>query len=293
MDTILTDIETRVLGSLIEKQVTTPEYYPLTLNALTLACNQKNNRNPVTSYSESQISDAVETLREKNLAYVFYGSTSRVPKYKHVMPEVMHLTHPELALMCVLMLRGAQTLGELRGNAARLHPGQRPLAMDPDHRRQQHRSHHQHEPALPRHRRDGLSQRQRALVQLTSRKDASTNDAMTPCMKLPCARVPLMALINPEIEVTSRDVVEDWEGCLSIPDIRGRVQRARQIIVRAFDRSGKKIELPASGFTARVIQHETDHLDGVLFLDRMTSLETLTYTDEFSRYWSSRDVQEE
>ena len=121
MSTILTDIETRVLGALVEKQVTTPEYYPLTLNALTLACNQKNNRHPVTSYSESQVSAAVETLREKNLTYVFYGSTSRVPKYKHVMPEVMHLNRAELALMCVLMLRGPQTPGELRGNAARLH----------------------------------------------------------------------------------------------------------------------------------------------------------------------------
>jgi uncharacterized protein len=110
-----------VLGSLVEKQVTTPEYYPLTLNALTLACNQKNNRNPVTSYSENQVADALETLREKNLAYIFYGSTSRVPKYKHVMPEVMHLSPPEMAVMCVLMLRGPQTLGELRGNASRLH----------------------------------------------------------------------------------------------------------------------------------------------------------------------------
>ena len=121
METVLTDIETRVLGSLIEKQVTTPEYYPLTINALTLACNQKNNRNPVTSYSEDQVSEALENLREKNLAYVFYGSTSRVPKYKHVMPEVMHLSPPEMALMCVLMLRGPQTLGELRGNASRFH----------------------------------------------------------------------------------------------------------------------------------------------------------------------------
>ena len=121
MTTTLTDIETRVLGALVEKQVTTPEYYPLTLNALMLACNQKNNRYPVTSYTESQVAAAVETLREKNLTYVFYGSTSRVPKYKHVMPEVMHLSHPELALVCVLMLRGAQTLGELRGNASRLH----------------------------------------------------------------------------------------------------------------------------------------------------------------------------
>ena len=121
MQTILTELETRVLGSLIEKQITTPEYYPLTLNALTLACNQKNNRNPVTSYSENQVADGLESLREKNLTYVFYGSTSRVPKYKHVMTEVMHLSHAEVALMCVLMLRGAQTLGELRGNASRLH----------------------------------------------------------------------------------------------------------------------------------------------------------------------------
>lgn len=121
MSQILTDIETRVLGALVEKQVTTPEYYPLTLNALTLACNQKNNRYPVTSYSEADVSTAVESLREKNLAYVFYGSTSRVPKYKHVMPEVLHLKAAEVALMCVLMLRGPQTPGELRGNAARLH----------------------------------------------------------------------------------------------------------------------------------------------------------------------------
>ncbi len=119
--TTLSDIEVRVLGALVEKQVTTPEYYPLTLNSLTLACNQKNNRHPVTSYSEDEVAQALETLREKNLTYVFHGSTSRVPKYKHVMPEVMHLNPPETALMCVLMLRGPQTIGELRGNAARLH----------------------------------------------------------------------------------------------------------------------------------------------------------------------------
>jgi uncharacterized protein YceH (UPF0502 family) len=119
--TELTDVEVRVLGSLVEKQVTTPEYYPLTLNALMLACNQKNNRTPVTSYDETTVAQALETLREKNLAYVFYGSTSRVPKYKHVLPEVMHLTQPELALMCVLLLRGPQTTGELATRAFRLH----------------------------------------------------------------------------------------------------------------------------------------------------------------------------
>jgi uncharacterized protein len=121
MPTMLNEVEVRVLGSLIEKQITTPEYYPLTLNSLTLACNQKNNRHPVTSFSEASVGEAVESLREKNLVYVYYGSTSRVPKYKHVMPEVLHLTHQELAAMCVLMLRGSLTIGEIRGNAARMY----------------------------------------------------------------------------------------------------------------------------------------------------------------------------
>jgi len=94
-----------------------------------------------------------------------------------------------------------------------------------------------------------------------------------------------IALINPEITVVGTDVVEDWEGCLSIPDIRGRVPRAREIKVRAFDRTGGRIELSAHDFPARVIQHETDHLDGVLFFDRMTSLASMTFLDEYSRYW--------
>ena len=106
-------------------------------------------------------------------------------------------------------------------------------------------------------------------------------------------RVPLMALINPEIAPIGTAVVEDWEGCLSIPDIRGRVPRAREISVRAYDRQGKRIELRARGFTARVIQHETDHLDGVLFFDRMTSFKTLTFLEEFSRYWSGHEVPAE
>jgi len=121
MPTILTDTEVRVLGCLVEKQVTTPEYYPLTLNALTLACNQKNNRQPVTSLNETAVMEAVESLREKNLVYIFYGSNSRVPKYKHVMPEILHLSQAKLALMCVLMLRGPQTVGELRERGSRLY----------------------------------------------------------------------------------------------------------------------------------------------------------------------------
>jgi peptide deformylase len=94
-----------------------------------------------------------------------------------------------------------------------------------------------------------------------------------------------IAIINPEIAIVGPDVVEDWEGCLSIPDIRGRVPRAREIKVRAFDRTGARLELNAHDFPARVIQHETDHLDGVLFFDRMTSLASMTFLDEYARYW--------
>ena len=101
--------------------------------------------------------------------------------------------------------------------------------------------------------------------------------------------VPLMAIINPEITVLTDDVVDDWEGCLSIPEIRGRVTRYKEIEVKAYDRRGRRISIRAKNFTARVIQHETDHLDGVLFLDRMESLDTLTFLDEFGRYWSPRD----
>src|SRR2546423_11013371 len=118
---LLSENEIRVLGSLIEKQITTPEYYPLTLHALTAACNQKNNRNPVLSMTESEVETALDSLREKNLAYVFHGSTSRVPKFKHVAPEVLQLSPAELAVACVLMLSGAQTAGEIRTRGSRLY----------------------------------------------------------------------------------------------------------------------------------------------------------------------------
>jgi peptide deformylase len=107
------------------------------------------------------------------------------------------------------------------------------------------------------------------------------------------SHVPLMVLINPEITPLGPETDEDWEGCLSIPEVRGRVPRAREIDVTAYDRRGRRIAIHARGFTARVIQHETDHLDGVLFLDRMRSLETLAYLEEFNRYWADRDVREE
>ncbi|HEX4934022.1 MAG TPA: peptide deformylase, partial [Gemmatimonadaceae bacterium] len=101
---------------------------------------------------------------------------------------------------------------------------------------------------------------------------------------------PRIALINPEITIVGDDTVEDWEGCLSIPEIRGKVPRAREIKVRAYDRDARRVEMTARNYIARVIQHETDHLDGVLFLDRMTSFETLSFMEEFERYWSREEV---
>ena len=117
----LTEVEARVIGSLIEKQLTTPEYYPLTLNALTAACNQKTNREPVVFYEDETVTKALDHLREKNLVYVFYGSTSRVPKYKHIFQDYFELEPSGVAVLCVLMLRGAQTLGEIRERTKRLY----------------------------------------------------------------------------------------------------------------------------------------------------------------------------
>ena len=93
-------------------------------------------------------------------------------------------------------------------------------------------------------------------------------------------------VINPQIAPNATTVEEGWEGCLSIPDIRGRVTRYTDVTLKALDRAGKSVEIPLRNFAARVAQHETDHLDGGLFVDRMTSMQTLTYLDEYSRYWA-------
>jgi peptide deformylase len=109
----------------------------------------------------------------------------------------------------------------------------------------------------------------------------------------PDAGVPLTVLANPEIDVVGSEVVEDWEGCLSIPDLRGKVPRARQIHVRALDRHGRKVELKAANYTARVIQHETDHLNGIVYLDRMRDLSTLTHLAEWNKYWLGVSEQDD
>ena len=121
MDIVITANEARVLGALIEKDITTPDYYPLSLNALVNACNQKNNRDPVMSLDENAVRDALSGLQEFNLAGPARGADSRVTKYEHRLQEVFNFSRGETAVLCVLLLRGPQTPGELRGRTERVH----------------------------------------------------------------------------------------------------------------------------------------------------------------------------
>jgi uncharacterized protein len=120
MDIRLTETECRVLGALIEKDITTPDYYPLSLNALVNACNQKNNREPVMSLAESSVQEALAGLQDQRLAGPARGADSRVTKYEHRIQEVFNFTRGETAIICVLLLRGPQTPGELRGRTERM-----------------------------------------------------------------------------------------------------------------------------------------------------------------------------
>jgi uncharacterized protein YceH (UPF0502 family) len=118
---VLNPAEARVLGALVEKDITTPDYYPLSLNALINACNQKNNREPVTNFDEETVRLALRNLSDKRLAGPAGGADGRVTKYEHRLQEVFNFTRPETAILCVLLLRGPQTPGELRGRTERMH----------------------------------------------------------------------------------------------------------------------------------------------------------------------------
>jgi uncharacterized protein len=117
---LLNEVETRVLGTLVEKDITTPDYYPLSLNALVNACNQKNNREPVMNLDEDAVRQALDTLHAKNLAGPASGADSRVTKYEHRLQEAFNFNRGETAILCVLLLRGPQTPGELRGRTERM-----------------------------------------------------------------------------------------------------------------------------------------------------------------------------
>src|SRR5580693_4286025 len=117
----LSDVEVRVLGALIEKDITTPDYYPLSLNALVNACNQKNNRDPVMMLDEEAVRGALDSLQAQGMAGSAGGADSRVTKYEHRLQEVFNFDRREIAILCVLLLRGAQTPGEVRGRAERMY----------------------------------------------------------------------------------------------------------------------------------------------------------------------------
>jgi hypothetical protein len=121
MDIVLDQVEARVLGALVEKDITTPDYYPLSLNALVNACNQKNNRDPVMSLDENAVREALSGLQEFGLAVPAGGADSRVTKYEHRLQEMFNFSRGETAVLCVLLLRGPQTPGELRGRTERMH----------------------------------------------------------------------------------------------------------------------------------------------------------------------------
>jgi uncharacterized protein len=121
MDLHLEPAEARVIGSLIEKEITTPEYYPLSLNALVNACNQKSNREPVVAYDDVLVDGILESLRHKGLLIIATGAGSRVPKYGHRFTDRLNLGRREIAILCELMVRGPQTSGELRGRTERMH----------------------------------------------------------------------------------------------------------------------------------------------------------------------------
>lgn len=117
---LLDSTEARILGALIEKEMTTPEYYPLSLNALTTACNQTTNRYPVTHFDETSVEDALERLRQKGLVHVVHKADSRVTRYRHVAQEMLGVDAPKIAALCILLLRGPQTAGEIRTRSSRL-----------------------------------------------------------------------------------------------------------------------------------------------------------------------------
>lgn len=121
MPLILESREVRVLGCLLEKHLATPEYYPLSVNALTAACNQKTARDPVVEYSEDDVSQTLDSTREKGLTMKIYGPAVRVPKHRHILDEKLGLARPEMAVLAVLMLRGPQTIGEIRARTDRMH----------------------------------------------------------------------------------------------------------------------------------------------------------------------------
>ncbi|MBI5849053.1 MAG: YceH family protein [Nitrospirae bacterium] len=175
MDIILDDREIRILGCLIEKELTTPEYYPLSLNSLTNACNQKSNRNPMVSYDEAVVQQGLEGLQAKGLARKTHTAGSRVDKYLHTFLDRFDLSKQEMAVLCELMLRGPQTAGEIRSRAERMSPFESLEAAD-----ETLRGLMEHDPALVLHLPRETGRKERRFIHLLSGDSSVAADADQP-----------------------------------------------------------------------------------------------------------------
>jgi len=204
MDIILDEREIRILGCLIEKELTTPEYYPLSLNSLTNACNQKSNRNPVVSYDEAVVGQGLEGLQSKGLARKTLTTGSRVDKYLHTILDKFDLSKPEMAVLCELMLRGPQTAGEIRSRVERMTPfetldeAEKPL-----------RGLMEHDPALVLHLPRETGRKERRFIHLLSGSAAAADADQTDAPSAPPLRSDeRLCIIEEEIEKLRTEVKE-------------------------------------------------------------------------------------
>ena len=205
MDIILDDREVRILGCLIEKEMTTPEYYPLSLNSLTNACNQKSNRNPVVAYDEAVIEQGLGSLQSKGLARKTHTAGSRVDKYLHALLDTFDLSKPEMAVLCELMLRGPQTAGELRSRAERMTPFENLDKMDETLRGLQ-----EHDPTLVLQLPRETGRKERRFIHLLSGSVNAAADADRPEATSPPSMSPdeRLCIMEEEIERLRTEVKE-------------------------------------------------------------------------------------
>jgi uncharacterized protein len=221
----LNGVEARVLGALVEKDITTPDYYPLSLNALVNACNQKNNRDPVMTLDEAAVREALDGLDNKNLAGPASGADRRVTKYEHRLQEMFNFTRGETAILCVLLLRGAQTPGELRARSQRMHRFEDLTDVQSSLQRLMQRD----PPLVTVLPRQPGSKESRYMHLLSGdRKDPGMTDASA-------ARAPSLAypVSNPAIPSTDRDRITQLEDEVAtlrkeVTDLKQQIERFRK-----------------------------------------------------------------
>ncbi len=200
----LTQEEVRVIGSLIEKEKTTPEYYPMSVNSLMNACNQKSNRFPVVNYNEELVIKTIESLREKKFVVKRTGDDIRVPKYRQTLTEYYNLTEPEVAVMCVLFLRGAQTPGEIKTHCSRIHSFENLESLDLVLNQLKNRE----EPFIQKQSRQTGMKESRYIHLFSSSGDVveNNNDSITKNLDEKLSRIETLEIRVQSLEVKLRDL---------------------------------------------------------------------------------------